>query len=304
MTGLTEYITTAPWADTILLWYVLVDDAYQQLERQHGSWRRRGPTPAFSDSEVITVALIIDTLFHGNEELGLAFIRQYQAALFPALLPNGQFNDRRRALGLLTEQLRQTILRTHGLVAPTDRLRVIDSAPIPVRTYQRGSATAVVSGAEYCGIAKSQGAKIYGFRLVLTTTSEQVVDRWLLAPASLHDSQTMEGLLLEYEDMLILGDGAYHNPSLTERLAKRRVEVLSPPRKDNRSRTPWPAALRAVVGKLRRRVETALSVLSTVFHLKVPGAHSQEGVIARISSRILAHTLSFLMGSRLAQLAA
>jgi len=303
MIGLTEYITTARWADTIVVWYVVVDDAYQQLERQHGPWRQRGPVPTFSDSEVITVALIIETFFHGNEELGLAFVRQYHADLFPRLLPNGPFNARRRALGLLIEQLRQTLLPTHGLIAPDNRVRLIDSAPIPVRTYQRSSATAIIADQEYFGIAKSHGAKVAGFRLVLTTTDAQVVDRWMRAPAARHDSHTMEGLVLEYEDMLILADGAYHNPSLTPQLERRRVQVLTPPRTDNRSRTPWPAALRQVVGRVRRRIETALSVLTTVFHLKTPGAHSREGVIARLSSRILAHTLSFLMGPRLAQLA-
>lgn len=52
-------------------------------------------TSVFSDSEVITVALIIDTYFHGNEELGLSFLRQYHSELFPQLPSNGHFNERR-----------------------------------------------------------------------------------------------------------------------------------------------------------------------------------------------------------------
>lgn len=47
--------------DVFLIWYVLVDSAYQSLEQQYGEWRQSGPPPVFSDSEVITVALIIDT---------------------------------------------------------------------------------------------------------------------------------------------------------------------------------------------------------------------------------------------------
>jgi len=75
MTSLTDYITSCPWVDIFTVWYVLVDDAYQAVCQRLGRLRQRGPQPHFSDSEVITIALIADTFFHGNEELCLAFIR-------------------------------------------------------------------------------------------------------------------------------------------------------------------------------------------------------------------------------------
>jgi len=54
---------------------VLVDDAIQRILVKRGRpFRASGPAPVFSDSEVITVALIIETFFHGNEELGYAFV--------------------------------------------------------------------------------------------------------------------------------------------------------------------------------------------------------------------------------------
>jgi hypothetical protein len=65
MTGLTDFITEARWADILLIWLVTVDDAYQRLERRYGRWRRSGPVPRFTDSEVITVSLFIDTFFMG-----------------------------------------------------------------------------------------------------------------------------------------------------------------------------------------------------------------------------------------------
>ncbi len=76
MHGLTDYITTQPWVDIFTTWYVLVDDAYQALLTQVGRLRQRGPAPTFADSEVITIALIADTFFHGHEELCLSFMRQ------------------------------------------------------------------------------------------------------------------------------------------------------------------------------------------------------------------------------------
>jgi len=91
----TDFITEAEWSDIILVWYCLVDDAYKKLEAHYGAWRRRGPAPVFTDSEVITVAMVIDTFFGGHEALGLSFLCQYHADLFPHLLAEGRFNERR-----------------------------------------------------------------------------------------------------------------------------------------------------------------------------------------------------------------
>jgi hypothetical protein len=71
MNGLTNYITERPWLDTITAWYVHVDDAYARLVVRRGyPLRTRGPEPVFSDSEVITVSLIIETFFQARARRG------------------------------------------------------------------------------------------------------------------------------------------------------------------------------------------------------------------------------------------
>ena len=71
MSGQTNYITEVPWTDTITTWYVHINDAYNRLISKRGKrLRARGPEPKFSDSEVITVSLIIETFFQGHEEVG------------------------------------------------------------------------------------------------------------------------------------------------------------------------------------------------------------------------------------------
>ena len=71
----TDYITEQKWEDIFTIWYVLIDDAYQQLVRDLGQrLRERGPEPAFSDSEVITVGLIIETFF------SIRLINRYSSA--------------------------------------------------------------------------------------------------------------------------------------------------------------------------------------------------------------------------------
>src|SRR3712207_5491859 len=153
MHGLTDYITDCTWEDIFTTWYVLVDDAYQALVAHLGRLRQRGPAPTFSDSEVITIALIAETFFHGNEEVCLAFVRQYHADMFPHLLDDTRFNRRRRALSGLMEAIRR--MYTTWLVASDDEVRVVDSMPIPVCTYMRSRQCRTVAGAEYCGVMVS-----------------------------------------------------------------------------------------------------------------------------------------------------
>lgn len=304
MTGLTDFITEANWADILTVWYALVDDAYQALQAQFGPIRRRGPQPAFSDSEVITVGLLIDTFFHGHEALGLSFVRQYHPDLFPALLPEGQFNSRRRELRMVTEQIRQHITGTRGLIDAEDNCRIIDSAPIPLCTYARACDCRSASGPQYFSVMKSRGAKLFGMRLYLSVTNAQVVDQWMLAPAGPHDGKVMTGFLEDTHDMVVFGDGAFHDPAEINHLRySHNIQVFAPLRKDARH-NPWPHKFRRWANRLRRKIETALSVLVTAFNVEQPGSRSFYGLVTRVASRLLAYNLCFITGPLLAQLEA
>lgn len=302
MAGRTNCITDACWEDVWTIWYVLVDDAYQALEQYYGAWRRSGPEPTCSDSEVITVALIVDTWFHGHEALGLAFLRQYHPTLFPHLPPNGWFNTWRTRLVPLIDHVRRLITAHYRLIAADDPDRLVDSAPIPVCTYRRAGANRTLNGSAYFGVMTSRGAKLFGVRLYLTTTTNHVIDDWVLAPASYHDSQVLPALCEQLQDTVVLGDGAFHNPTSAPVLAERTVFVYAPPRWDTRARPPWPEPIRRWIRMIRRRIETALSVLTTVFTIEQPRSRSLPGLVSRISTRILAYNLCFITGTLLSQL--
>lgn len=299
MTGMTDFITERRWLDTFIFWFVLIDDVYSTLEREFGRWRKRGPQPTFSDSEVITVALIIDTWFGGDEAKGLSFLRQYHRDLFPALPSNGRFNERRRALRLIMEQIRRQLLRTFALLDDDDPYRFVDSAPVPVCSYGRAARNETVAGPQYVGYLASSKAKFFGFRLQASVTVEQVVDHWMLAPAGRKDGKMLSALLADAHDLVVFGDNAYHDPGEHDLLRRsRRVLVWAVPRRD--SRDPWPSAFKRLVKRLRLRVETAFSVLTTVFNIEQPGSRSLSGLVARTATRLLAYTLCFITAPRIA----
>lgn len=293
MKGLTDYITERPWADTITTWYVLVDDAYQRLiKRREQPLRASGPEPTFSDSEVITVSLIIETFFQGNEEVGYAFVSQYLRDTFPKLLDLDRFNARRRALVAVIEAIRQD-LRGQKLDL-TDPVRLVDSAPVTLMSYSRGARSKSVAGSEFFGVISSKKGKFFGLRLHVTTTVDQLIDKWALAPASLPDPQALDELVLECRDLVLVGDKIYNDAELEERLwRKRRIQLL-PLRKANQ-KNQWSDETRRILGRIRHRVETVFSTLTTVFNVERPHGRSLVGHVVRIATCILAHTLSFFM---------
>jgi len=292
MIGLTNYRTEQVWLDVFTAWYVWIDDAYQAVFPSKRHLHRRGPTPACSDSEIITVALVIDTFFHGHEALGLAFLRQYHPGLFPALPDNSWFNRRRRRLLGVMEAIRRGL--AHSLIDPEDAVRVVDTAPIPLCTYMRGGRCVTATGPEYASVMVSRRARLFGMRLYLTTTTTQVVDQWMLAPAAHKDAKLTPALFEDAENLWVLGDNAFHDPdALTWLKTQRQITLLAAPRRD--SRLPrWPKTWRRWFNRIRRRIETALSVLCTVFALETPGSRSLSGLLTRTATRLLGYTVSFL----------
>jgi hypothetical protein len=293
MNGLTNYITDQPWEDTIIKWYVLVDDAYQRiLARRDRPLRASGPAPTFADSEVITVALIIETFFQGHEEVGYAFVRQYLRALFPLLLDLDRFNARRRDLIGLIEAIRCDL--RDQILDRSDPIRLVDSAPVTLMTYTRGDACQSVIGKAYFGVVTSKKGKFFGWRVHTSVTGDQLIDDWIVAPASVPDPQVLAALVEQRRDLTLIGDKIYNDVGLEERLWRKKRILLLPLRKDNQ-KTQWPDGVQRKLGWLRHRVETVFSTLTTVFNVERPRGRCLAGHLVRIATCMLAHTLSFFM---------
>jgi len=293
MKGLTNYITESSWEDIIIFWFIHIDDGYKKLIVQRDSpLRKRGPEPKMSDSEVMTISLVIETFFNGCEEIGYAFVCQFLSHLFPNLLDLDRFNQRRRQLISVIEAIRRQIRQQ--LLDPKENIRLVDSAPVTLMTYTRGARCESVYGPEYFGVVTSKKGKFFGLRLHLTTTPDQLIDEWILAPASVPDGKAVSALLEDSTDLAVIGDKAYNDEELEDRLWRKRRIHLLPLRKSNQTKQ-WSDDVRRAMGRVRHRVETVFSMLTTVFNVQRPRGRSLAGHVVRVATCILAHTMSFLI---------
>jgi len=312
MLGLTDYITEQAWEDTLIATYVLVADRLEQAAQAAGFVRTRGPAPEYDDAQIITIALAAEFWFDGDEEKTMHFLRQYHPTLWSNGVPDtARFNVRRRELLGVIEALRRQFrdewrqqrramlpesAETSDL-ALEERIRLVDSAPVILTSRGRGGRTPTIEPeqrAEWFGVCTSQNFKFFGGRLHATVDLDQMLDEWVLAPGSYPDLQVFPALCDGYVGLIYIGDKGYVSKEKEDWVWERGGHLLLPLRRDNQQEQ-WPAGIQKILGKLRHRIETAFSVMTTAFNLRFPHGRSFTGFVARTATKMLAYTMSFFL---------
>jgi hypothetical protein len=312
MKGLTDYITEQSWEDTLIATYVLVAERLEQASRRANFVRRRGPAPEYDDAQIITIALATDLWFSGDEEKTLHFLRQYHPTLWSNGIPDtSRFNVRRRQLIEVMEALRcqlrdewRSQRRTAALESTEEidtnleeRIRLVDSAPVVLASRGRGGRSPTIEPEhrrEWFGVCTSQHFKFFGGRLHATVDLDQMLDEWVLAPGSYTDLKVLPALCEGHSHLIYIGDKGYVGEEMENWVWERGRHLLLPLRRNNQKKQ-WPGGIQNILGKLRHRVETAFSVMTTVFNLRLPGGRSFSGFVARTATKMLAYTISFFL---------
>jgi hypothetical protein len=101
-------------------------------------------------------------------------------------------------------------------------------------------------------------------------------------------------LVCEQQGLTLIADKLYNDADREADLWHTHQHLLLPLRKDNQH-AQWPEGIQPLLGKLRHRIETVWSTLTTTFNVSRPRGRSLAGHLVRIATCILAHTLSFFM---------
>ncbi len=286
----------AQFEDYCLWMYVVVDELWPRVAPL---CRRPGPSPACSDSELVTMVLVGESR-GWDEETELVAAWRARRDLFPQVPERSRFNRRRRALAPAINALRRLTLRLLDLAA--DRQCAIDSLPVPALRFH------LVPGSPAVGHWKQHGAAfgkvttkkqtIFGYKLQLLVTLNGVILDFLLAPANVTDLEAGAELLAKHRDLLVLADKGYLSaPVAAALLAEAGITLLTVPRTNQRAQLP--PALAALQTRWRQIVETVNGQLASLFHIEENRAHSFDGLTARLYSKLTAHTLAVYLNRRL-----
>jgi Transposase DDE domain len=279
--------------DDFCLWtYSIVDDLWVGLAPL---FKRPGPEPLCSDSELLTLA-VVGECRGWDLETELLSSWQEHRDLFPILPSQSRFNRRRRHLRDAFNLVRRAIVSLVDVAQ--ERRCVIDSLPVPVISFHLvpsspGAATWKSAGAAF-GKVPTKKQTIFGYKLHLLLTAGGVILDFELAPANAADLTVGSELLAEHRDLDVTGDKGYRSEPVATALREERGIILRTlPRSNETKQVPAPTRL--LLNHIRQIVETVNGQLADQFHLEINHAHTFEGLCTRLMTKLAAHTLSIYL---------
>jgi hypothetical protein len=269
-----------PDLDTLLIGlYVLADDL---LPKRSGPGRK----PRINDASVIALAVAQVFLDCPNERRFLRLARRRLGHLFPYLPGQSGYNKRVRSLASQVCLLANLLAR--NCPSACDRLRLVDSTPVPCAQSRETVKRSALAGHAAYGYCRSHTRYFWGFRLYLVCSPDGMPHGFCLAAANeperevaaaLLDRMRRDGSLQGYE--LVIGDKGFAGAEFEQLVNSLTAAFLRPDRKDEPHR-------HGNLGGIRQWIESIIQTTKDKLNLERHGGRTLQGVWARICQRILA----------------
>lgn len=266
-----------------------IDDTLRCILREQ-RLRQRGPQPALSDAEVLTMEVVGEFLGFSQDTAIYRYFRQHYRHFFPALGQVGRSTFVRQAANLwrVKEKVWQALL---GSIRHDPAFAVVDSFPLPVCRFARAYRCQRFRGEAAFAWDEVARQTFYGFRIHLRLCWPGVIASFSVAPANAHDLALVPELT-EGAQGVLLGDRNYWSPTLTEELAGQGVTLLAPFK--SKRRDPWPQRSYQI-SQPRYRIETVFSQLVERFQIRQIQVKDSWHLHSRLLRKVLSHTLAFAL---------
>lgn len=279
----------------LVIIFVLVDDWYQSQEK---SWSRKSPgvRAEMSDSEIITLALVMDYLPFPGESQFIGFIRANYKQWFPTLLERSQFNRRLRRLEPKMEMLRRTWVKQLGGFNADSF--VIDTKPIPVVGYRRSKRHSDFEGSADYGYCAARKMKYFGYKLVVLSTLKGLPIAYDLVSANTDERLAVEGVLQVVHGSDIYGDKGFIGQDWQQEVTGSTGNRIWTIQRENQHQQVS-SDLKRLISRVRQRIEG-------VFHeIQNTGRNPERllnktvgGLATHMAAKITSHTLRLLLRRR------
>lgn len=269
-----------PDLDTLLIaLYVLADDL---LPKRSGP----GRPPQINDASVIALAVAQVFLDCPNERRFLRFARSRLGHLFPYIPGQSGYNKRVRSLAPQVCVLVGLLARSTPSFC--DRLRLLDSTPVPCGQSRETVKRSDLAGYAAYGYCAAHSRPFWGFRLYLVCSPDGMPHGFCLAPANeperevaaaLLDRMRRDGSLQGYE--LVIGDKGFAGAEFEQIVGQLAAGFLRPDRKNEPRR-------HGNLGGIRQWIESIIQTTKGKLSLERHGGRTPQGVWARVCQRVLA----------------
>lgn len=172
--------------------FVVVDDWYQK-QVKNTTRLKPGVKASMSDSEIMTLLLVMDYLPFPGETQFLGFIRGNYKEWFPNLLDQSQFNRRLRKLDGMLEKLRRSWVEQ--LVGEGEKYFLLDTKPLPILGLKRDKRYSDFAGNATPGWCAAREMRYFGYKLVMLSTWNSIPIAYDIVPANTDERIAAEGVL-------------------------------------------------------------------------------------------------------------
>lgn len=239
-----------------------------------------GPNPNCPDSDILTIAWLLEYIGADSESSGYRRIKTELKTVFSSLPERSRFNRRRRNLSPASEVIRGAL--TAGF--PKTDVFIVDSFPILICDFKRAKASksdfkwadATGTIATYRKCATKGLDTFFGFRGSLTTTVDGLPVDFAIASADIDDRDVLSLLAERRRYPIILGDKGYISQQLQWEVLETEDIILLPTLRKNQKQQ-YPESFRKLQVRLPRRIETTISQLTEQFHVSRVRARTHWG---------------------------
>lgn len=260
----------------------LVTALYVQIDDFLGP-RHRGPgrPPKLTDAELICLAVAQVLLGMTNDRQFLALARWRLGHLFPVLIDQSGYNRRLRRLA---PQIARSI-NYLAYISPSfcDRLRLLDSTPVPCGQSRETVKRSEFAGHAGYGYCRSHSRWFWGFRLYLLCSGDGMPIGWELAAANIGERIVAAEMLdrVAVAGHTVIADKNFSGQAFETLMASHGAQFLRPDRKNEPRR-------HGSLGAVRQWIESTFWTCKGQLGLERHGARTLPGLGARIGIRLLA----------------
>jgi transposase len=262
--------------------YCFVDDTLNAHPRW-AHWRTSpNATPAFTDAEVITIALLQGVLGVATLQQTYQFVADNHRDAFPHLCSYKQWVHRLHTLTPLVGLLLRASTLEHSM---PQRVYLIDSKPIPMSKPIRHGRVRLLAD-EGAHFGKTSIGWFYGFKLHLLTHHTGIILSAILTPGNVDDRDPAMALAWSVQGGLMLGDLGYSGQEFEAELLQESGMLLITPKHAGSKGTPK----RKLISQVRERIETTFSALWSQFVDRI-FSRSWNGLWNTIKLKLLSYNL-------------
>lgn len=248
--------------------------------------RSRGPCPALTDAEVLTILIVGEYLGLGSDKkIWITFKRRWND-WFPGLGCRTSFVRQSANLWAIQNKIQEAL---SARLCQQKDLFLFDGFPIPTCHIKRSKLFKTEGAVGYCA-AKDE--KYFGFKGHLLMTPEGITKRLSVAAANIDERDMLPEVTQGLKGDVIADKGLIR-PELTEALAYQGLVLHTPLRKNMKDTRPKNFVTKIM--NVRRKVETVIGQLVERFHIQTIKAKDTWHLMAKVGRKILAHTVCFFI---------